>query len=424
MNITCDKCGSEFTLKDLKRTNGKCPKCGDVLPVTKYCHVVPEKHFWKLYSNAPLSIKIYSILWGWNIGLLTLIYGIYLSGWRPGTDPGFLSGFLPYWIRCVLDVWILSYVLLWVLKLFIRPLFFASVKGRWRSPVVATVILFLSGLILGFVFLDAPPEVVGFEICYAMLDGTFVGAGICVIGVLIVTVGLYSIPLIFKSARRWRAKCTEEELAYFIAKESGADVSSLPGHSYKNKPLAIGIAVVLIGLWSLSTTGDGFGIGEKCRREKSEWSERWIDKTIDMTLQKWGWGSVGVCEFLENPKCYLTATNDIDATVVMLCRGDVSSNMAVELLGLGVEKAKVKDEDKEILESVKADFTLYAKVFAEAKVIIQRREQLNKGDPDGALRKDFGMEDLKVIAEKLDVEMDAYLERYSEIWKFWASRRN
>ena len=223
--MTCDKCGSEFTLKDLKRTNGKCPKCGDVLPVTKYCPFAPEEHVWKLYSNAPLSIRIYCALWGGCLlSMLGGVMGLYSVLSEPYLESETAeTGFLALSLA-------VGGLLVYGATADARELVFgAPVRGKWLFPAIVTLVP-----AVGLAFLRHGR---GLSLAFALIAA-----------------GISLIPLISSSARNWRRKCKEEAVAYHIAQRSGCDLSAVKDHGYKYRPLMIIAAIVVLELCA----SDGF----------------------------------------------------------------------------------------------------------------------------------------------------------------------
>ena len=376
--MTCDKCGCEFALKDLKRTNGRCPKCGDVLPVTKYCPFVPEEHVWKLYSNAPLSIRIYCALWGGF--LLSMI----------GSVVGFVdilaeADLAPETGFSVLSL-IVGCLLVYGATVDARELVFgAPVRGKWLFPAIVTLL-----------------PTVGF----ALLRH---GRGLSLAFALFAAV-VSLIPLISSSARNWRRKCKEEERAYQIARESGSDLSDVRDHGYKCRPLAIAVALVVLG----------FGAFDGTRRMVKDGG---VDLRVEQSLDKMEatWRESGTAAFLADPMRYLAATNDVSATLKMLDQGVETVNETFDDLWCVFAFARKSS----MVAACRKVVVAHALLFSYATVIVSQYDQLNRGDPEGVLRQTFGTEEMKTIGKILDAERNVCLERSTEIlefWKFWTSR--
>ena len=56
--MKCEKCNSEFTVKEQAKTKGWCPSCGVKIPASDYCSGVPDRRWWRLFRDAPLYLKI------------------------------------------------------------------------------------------------------------------------------------------------------------------------------------------------------------------------------------------------------------------------------------------------------------------------------------------------------------------------------
>ena len=366
-NMTCDKCGSEFTLKDLKRTNGKCPKCGEVLPVSKYCHIVPEEHFWKLYSNAPLSIRVCCVLWG---GCLLALLGIAVGFCYRMTNPDLSpeKGFpvIAFALGCLLVQWGLG----------------ALVRGKWVFPTIAAILL-----MSGFAVLLRGPG-----IAFALVA---TGGGL--------------IPLMSSSARKWRWKCEEERRAYDMAQKGGGDLAGVKDHGYECRPLAIILVLVVMGACAFVGVWRGMDVAVSCQRQ----AEMAIDQMNE------DWKDSGIIEFLADPKPCLVATNDVGTMLKMLGRGFESSSEALDGQWFVFAFA---DENPRV-GACKLVAAQYACLFVSAMSIVMRCDQLDKGDPNGTLREEFGTADLKAIAEKLEAKRVECLERYVKILEILARAR-
>jgi hypothetical protein len=367
MTMTCDKCGSEFTLEDLELTNGKCPKCGDVLSVSKYCHVVPEEHFWKLYSNAPLSIRGCCVLWGGCLlALLGIAVGFYYRMSNPDLSPEKGFPVIAFALGCLLVQWGLG----------------APVRGKWALSTIAAILL-----MAGFAALLRGPGVV-----FAL-----------------VATGGSLIPLMSSSARKWRWKCEEERRAYDMAQKSGGDLAGVKDHGYECRPLAIILALVVMGACAFVGVWRGTDVAVSCQRQ----AELAIDKMNE------DWKNSGIIEFLADPKPCLVTTNDVGAMLKMLGRGFESSCEALDGQWFVFAFA---DENPRV-GACKLVAAQYACLFVSAMSIVMRCDQLNKGDPNGTLREEFGTADLKAIAEKLEAKKAECLERYVKILEILAWAR-
>ena len=131
------------------------------------------------------------------------------------------------------------------------------------------------------------------------------------------------------------------------------------------------------------------------------------------------WKDSGIIEFLADPKPCLVATNDVGAMLKMLGRGFESSCEALDGQWFVFAFA---DENPRV-GACKLVAAQYACLFVSAMSIVMRCDQLDKGDPNGTLREEFGTADLKAIAEKLEAKRVECLERYVKILEILARAR-
>lgn len=177
--LKCKACNSEFTLWKLAWKKGSCPSCGEKIPVSEYCPVVPDRRWWRLFRDAPLSLK------------LAAIFLVLLGCWAVLNLP--LTGFHMLMVEflCVFIQWIAMYVVL--LLTFSRML---KVLVRGRIPYVCIMLM----AALGCWEADSFQEFL----------------------VVLLAAEFFALSFFLPASRRWARKIREENLAYLIAARSGA----------------------------------------------------------------------------------------------------------------------------------------------------------------------------------------------------------
>lgn len=207
MIITCDKCSSEFTLKKLSKSTGKCPQCGELIPVSKYCTYVPETRFWRLYSAAPKCIRRTASAYGANLAfLIVTIASVNLESY---------------------SLKIVGYgLLLFTLGLYLLCRF---VRGQIITAAAYNILVFVILLLVNFYrlcpanFYDEGP---------IRIDIT--GMAATVISLLISgVISLFPTPWL--DAHSWGQQNSEEKLAYKLAQKVSA-LSEIKDHGYIYKP--------------------------------------------------------------------------------------------------------------------------------------------------------------------------------------------
>lgn len=213
--MKCEKCDAEFSLRALARAKGKCPCCGEMLPVSRYCTFIPDRRWFRMYSAAPLSIKlavlVLSLIGSGVIGVLGLFWGgnIYLGD---GKDVGWLAVAIAATAFVVFG-----------------PMMRAAVRGR-----------------LPYVFMTA-----------IITLGLWSSRSIEDCLIIFLPWLIFMIPFFVPASRRWRERCREEDVAYWTARKSGEDLSVLQLSEHRIKLSAVSIfLVVTVGLilWATLST--------------------------------------------------------------------------------------------------------------------------------------------------------------------------
>ncbi len=206
--IKCKQCEGAFTLKELSKAKGRCPSCGTLMRVSDYCAYVPERRWWRLFSAAPVSMKLVillcSILCAFFLPcqVLTAIYPL-LEDRYYYDDLHITFGWLGFFLMPIL-----------------LPVIWGDVRGRVPFVSLAAVAVYYT---------------------YSYITGN-IAIIVSLLGLAIVFLPLYFAP----SAIRWRTRRREERLAFAIAAKSGADLSELEVREYPLKKVAICIYLILV----------------------------------------------------------------------------------------------------------------------------------------------------------------------------------
>lgn len=384
MKIVCDECGGEFSLKELDVAEGRCPKCGETVMVSKYCHFVPEKRFWRLYSAAPVSVKILVVLYGLFLAL-SISTGIARANCATGLDVIVVLGGVS--LACAFFVMLMS-------KL---------VQGKALAVTIFNCLMSgVSALIALGCFVNGDGGVV--SVSFGLLAG-----------------GLFLVPLFLPSTRKWIRERKTERLAYRIARTSRLEMLSVKEHDYKCKPMAIVLFFAIVSLFGVvNYVGQSAGVAvrrsaERCAavRVLAEWKPE--GQRIDKAL-----ADAGINDFLQAPADYLVATNGVEETKAMLARGVEIAQDAVavcdRMLSSRLEFMSGKDrQDAElILARCREMYESLGRLFRRSQKIIAHFEQRNLGDPDGILKREFGTNDEDVIWEKLVGELSEWDKMFED----------
>lgn len=219
--IKCRKCDGQFNLKALSKTKGRCPSCGALVPVSDYCAYIHERRWWHLFSAAPISLKfvvvLCSIVCAFFLPCQVLLVVCKLLEGRcchVGLHMMFGAGF---------------HLALGCVGFFIAPVLAPMIWGavRGRIPYVSFAIL--------AVFLG----------CWYLVESAGPDTALWIFYLSCLAV-LLLIPYFTPAAIRWRTRCREERLAFLVAVNSGADLTTLEVREYPLKKVSIGVCLVLV----------------------------------------------------------------------------------------------------------------------------------------------------------------------------------
>ena len=177
--LKCKACNSEFSLWKLAWKKGSCPSCGEKIPVSEYCPVVPDRRWWRLFRGAPLGLKLSAIILALLVcwGVLNLCSVV---------SPSMMAEF-----RGVLIQGVAIYVV-------VLLMLFHMLKAVVRGSIPYVCIMALG--VLGWWVADSFSE---FLVVFVLLE-------------------ILLLSFLTPAARRWGRKIREEDLAYWIAARSGA----------------------------------------------------------------------------------------------------------------------------------------------------------------------------------------------------------
>ena len=208
--LKCKACNSEFSLWKLAWKKGSCPSCGEKIPVSEYCPVVPDRRWWRLFRGAPLGLKLSAIILA-----LLVCFGVF----------NFLLAVLPIMLsecRGALVQGIAIYVV-------VLLMLFHMLKAVVRGSIPYLCIMALGAL--GLWVADSFQESL----------------------VVFLSVEIFLISFLLPASRRWGRKIREENLAYWIAARSGAFAFRRMVVKYTLKKMAIGaLLVVCLGTCACS----------------------------------------------------------------------------------------------------------------------------------------------------------------------------
>ena len=219
--MKCQKCESEFTLKKLAKTMGRCPSCGALVPVSDYCTCIPERRWWRLFSAAPIGMKSVALLCSVVCAfflpcqVLLVVYKLFEGRYcHEGLHMMFGAGF---------------HLALGCAGFFIAPVLVPMIWGalRGRIPYVSFVILAV------------------FWGCWYLVESAGPDTALWIFYLSCLAV-LLLIPYFTPAAIRWRTRCREEGRAFSVAVRSGADLTILEVREYPLKKVSIGVYLVLV----------------------------------------------------------------------------------------------------------------------------------------------------------------------------------
>ncbi|MBR4172253.1 MAG: hypothetical protein IKR48_11435 [Kiritimatiellae bacterium] len=208
--MKCQKCNAEFDLRKLKKAKGQCPHCGDEIPVTEYCPAIPETRWWRLYSAAPVSIKVAAMICGVVFISCLLLTFANIAFFVFSNDPANYG-----------EITILP------LALFLTGyLLHGVVKGHIFLPTILFVIGEVLALIDFFHNLESTKNL--------FIAGIFI---------------LLLIPYVLPSSLNWSRIRRGEMLAYKIVRDNKKEVDSLPLTKYPLDAVSIFCYLLVIAWW-------------------------------------------------------------------------------------------------------------------------------------------------------------------------------
>ena len=177
--MKCEKCRAEFTIKEQAKAKGCCPSCGEKIPVSEYCHGVPDRRWWRLFRGAPIGLKlsaIFLILLCCYVVLNSLLIGLPL--WMVESRVAIIHG----GAMCVALLLMFSHML----------------KATVRGAIPYVCIMALGAL------------------------GWGAADSFCESLVVFLPLTIFLLSFVTPASRRWGRKIREEDIAYWIAARSGA----------------------------------------------------------------------------------------------------------------------------------------------------------------------------------------------------------
>ena len=219
----CANCGAEFTHWRLIWKKGRCPSCGEVVPVSD-CSGVPNRRWWRLFRAAPLGLKLLAgslLLLGCSAVCHLLLAVFVYFHWEVSKLPPLME--LPYWMyhgRAGLIQGVASYIVLGVL---FSHLLRMVVRGRIPYFYIAALVP------IGSLVADSHLE-------FLVISGSLL---------------IFMLAFLTPASRRWARKIREEDLACWIAARSGALPFRRMVAKCILKKIVIGaLLLVCIGLWA------------------------------------------------------------------------------------------------------------------------------------------------------------------------------
>ena len=208
--LKCKACNSEFTLWKLAWKKGRCPSCGEKIPVSEYCPGVPDRRWWRLFRGAPLGLK------------LSAIFLVLLGSWV-------------------------------VLNVLLSGLQILTAEGR--GALVQGVAIYVVALLMLFHMLKAVVRGSIPYVCITALGA--LGWGVADSSqeslVVLLSVEIFFLSFLLPASRRWARKIREENLSYWIAARSGAFSFRRKVVKYTLKKIALGaLLVVCLGTCAYS----------------------------------------------------------------------------------------------------------------------------------------------------------------------------